>query len=67
MVVTSVVTYTFPIGPFLGAPSSRYGPSVDWGVPVSQFNSNYHGNYRYQLKVHNCPNEIATAPLILIF
>ena len=31
MVVTSVVTYTFPIGPFLGAPSSRYGPSVDWG------------------------------------
>ena len=32
MVVTSVVTYTFPIGPFLGAPSSRYGPSVDWGV-----------------------------------
>ena len=33
MVVTSVVTYTFPIGPFLGAPSSRYGPSVDWGAP----------------------------------
>ena len=32
MVVTSVVTYTFPIGPFLGAPSSRYGPSVDWGA-----------------------------------
>ena len=32
MVVTSVVTFTFPIGPFLGAPSSRYGPSVDWGV-----------------------------------
>ena len=32
MVVTSVVTYTFPIGPFLGAPSSGYGPSVDWGV-----------------------------------
>ena len=31
MVVTSVVTYTFPIGPFLGAPSSGYGPSVDWG------------------------------------
>ena len=31
MVVTSVVTYTFPIGPFLGPPSSRYGPSVDWG------------------------------------
>ena len=37
MVVTSVVTYTFPIGPFLGAPSLRYGPSVDWGV-VSAFN-----------------------------
>ena len=35
MVVTSVVTYTFPIGPFLGAPSSRYGPSVDWGVIVN--------------------------------
>ena len=34
MVVTSVVTYTFPIGPFLGAPSSRYGPSVDWGDTV---------------------------------
>ena len=32
MVVTSVVTYTFPIGPFWGAPSSRYGPSVDWGA-----------------------------------
>ena len=32
MVVTSVVTYTFPIGPFLGAPLSGYGPSVDWGV-----------------------------------
>ena len=36
MVVTSVVTYTFPIGPFLGAPSSRYGPSVDWGVTAYQ-------------------------------
>ena len=32
MVVTSVVTYTSSIGLFLGAPSSGYGSSVDWGV-----------------------------------
>ena len=32
MGVTSVVTYTFSIGPFVVSPWSRYGPSVDWGV-----------------------------------
>ena len=40
MVVTSVVTYTFPIGPFLGAPAARYGPSVDWGVRILRMSLN---------------------------
>ena len=31
MGVTSVVTYTFSIGPIIASPSSRYGTSVDWG------------------------------------
>ena len=42
MVVTSVVTYTFPIGPFLGAPSSGYGPSVDWGVEYAEMRTIIH-------------------------
>ena len=46
MVVTSVVTYTFPIGPFLGAPSSRYGPSVDWGVGTPKSNYFILNNFR---------------------
>ena len=44
MVVTSVVTYTFPIGPFLGAPSSRYGPSVDWG----DHSQHQHGDWSWR-------------------
>ena len=32
MGVTSVVTYTFSIGPIFGSPSSRYNTSVDLGA-----------------------------------